>query len=136
MIPIRYNLRSLAVRRASSVMTALAVGLTVMVLLLLSGFVDGIKSTINNSAATGTYLVIQKGMNDEGGFIPRKQLDDIRSRPEISADGNSAPRISPEFIRGFNPTTTEQHRQFGLVRGVYFPEALRVHRSMRLVSGR
>ncbi|MGC1338768.1 MAG: hypothetical protein WA836_11660 [Candidatus Binataceae bacterium] len=48
MIPIRYNLRSLMVRRATSAMTALGIALVVMILFLLLGFVAGLRSTMTS----------------------------------------------------------------------------------------
>ena len=52
MIPIRYNLRSLMVRRATTLMTAVVVALVVMILFILSGFVAGLRATVLRSAAS------------------------------------------------------------------------------------
>ena len=52
MIPIRYNLRSLMVRRATSAMTASVVALVVMLLFILSGFVAGLRATVMDNALT------------------------------------------------------------------------------------
>jgi ABC-type lipoprotein release transport system permease subunit len=135
MIPVRYNIRSLLVRRTTSLMTALGVGMVVMLLLLLSGFINGMRTTINSAARKGTWLLLQRGIKNEGGFIPREQFYVIRSRAEIETDKDGNALISPEFVRGFNPTTNEPRRQFGLIRGVSFVDAQRVHRGLHLLSG-
>jgi hypothetical protein len=53
-IPIRYNLRSLMVRRATSAMTAFVIALVVMILFVLSGFIAGLRQTVMRSATTGS----------------------------------------------------------------------------------
>ena len=44
-IPLKYNLRSLWVRRVSTLMTALGIGLTVAVLVIMMALVRGLDAT-------------------------------------------------------------------------------------------
>ena len=44
-IPLRYNLRSLWVRRVGTLMTALGIGLTVAILVAMMALIDGLDST-------------------------------------------------------------------------------------------
>jgi hypothetical protein len=138
LIPIRYNLRSLMVRRATSAMTASVVALVVMLLFILSGFIAGLRATVMSNALVDNWIVLSRGTTDEGGsFISHEQYEIIKSRPQIAATDDGQPLISPEMITGFNPVPDAPPSRsiFTLLRGVY-PIAYRVHRAMRLENGR
>jgi len=138
LIPIRYNLRSLMVRRATSAMTASVVALVVMLLFILSGFVAGLRATVMSNALTDNWMVLSRGTTNEGGsFISREQYEIIKSRPQIAATPDGQALVSPEVITGFNPVPDAPPSSsiFTLLRGVY-PIAYQVHRGMRLESGR
>lgn len=138
MIPIRYNLRSLMVRRTTSVMTASVVALVVMLLFILSGFVAGLRATVMGNALTDNWIVLSRGTANEGGsFISREQYEIIKSRPQIATTPDGSALVSPEVITGFNPAPDDPPSSaiFTLLRGVY-PIAYQVHRDMRLESGR
>lgn len=104
MIPIRYNLRSLMVRRATAAMTASVVALVVMLLFILSGFVAGLRATVMSNALTDNWIVVSRGTTDEGSsFITHDQYEIIKSRPQIATTPDGQTLISPEVITGFNP---------------------------------
>ncbi len=138
MIPVRYNIRSLLVRRTASIMTALGVALVVMILFILLGFIAGLQQTVLQAGNSGTWVVLSRGVNNEpGSYITREQYEIIRSRPEIAAGESGQALISPEMVTGFDasPDSAPSNSGQTLLRGVY-PIAYRVHRAMRLVSGR
>jgi len=138
LIPIRYNLRSLMVRRATSAMTASVVALVVMLLFILSGFVAGLRATVMANALTDNWIVLSRGTTDEGSsFISRDQYEIIKSHPQIAAAPDGQPLVSPEVITGFNPVpdAPPANSMFTLLRGVY-PIGYQVHRGMKLESGR
>ena len=84
MIPVRYNLRSLLVRRTTSLMTALGVALVVMILFILLGFTSGLRRTLLQSGTGGAWIVLSRGVSSEpGSYITREQYDILKSRPEI-----------------------------------------------------
>ncbi|MGO9055821.1 MAG: ABC transporter permease [Candidatus Binataceae bacterium] len=138
MIPIRYNLRSLMVRRTTSLMTTLGVALVVMIVFILLGFTAGLRRTMLQSGAGGAWIILSRGVTSEpGSYITREQYEILRSRPEIAADGSGQPLISPEAVTGFDATadSVASNSGFAFLRGVY-PVAYQVHRKMRIVSGR
>lgn len=138
MIPIRYNLRSLMVRRATSAMTALGIALVVMILFLLLGFVAGLRSTMTGEGEAQDWIVLSRAVTAEpSSSITREQYEIIRTRPEIAADTSGAPLISPETVTAFNPAPDApiDASSFTFLRGVY-PIAFKVHRGIRIVSGR
>ena len=138
MIPVRYNLRSLMVRRTTSTMTALGVALVVMILFILLGFTTGLRRTVLQAGTSGAWIVLSRGVTSEpGSYITREQYEILKSRAEIAADDAGEPLISPEQVTGFDATsgTAPSNAGFTFLRGVY-PIAYQVHRSMRIVSGR
>lgn len=139
MIPIRYNLRSLMVRRATSLMTAFVVALVVMILFILSGFVAGLRATVLRSAVGDNWIVLSRGTTNEGGsYITRDQYEILKSRPQIATTSDGQALVSPEVVTGFNPAANQPGGAAGfgtLLRGVY-PIARQVHSRMKLESGR
>jgi len=137
-IPIRYNLRSLMVRRATAAMTASVVALVVMLLFILSGFVAGLRATVMQNALPDNWIVLSRGVTDEGGsFISHEQYEILKSRPQIAATADGTALVSPEVITGFNPNPNAppSNSIFTMLRGMY-PIGYQVHRGMRLESGR
>lgn len=139
MIPIRYNLRSLLVRRATSLTTAVVVALVVMILFILSGFVAGLRATVIRTAVRDNWIVISRGTTSEGGsYITRDQYEILKSRSQIATTSDGQALVSPEVATGFNPAANQPNGAGGfgtLLRGVY-PIAYEVHSKMRLVAGR
>jgi putative ABC transport system permease protein len=137
-IPIRYNLRSLMVRRATSAMTAAVVALVVMILFILSGFVAGLRATVLHTAISDNWIVLSRGTTNEGGsYISREQYEIIKSRPQIATTRDGQALVSPEGVTGFNPAPDlPLANVFGtLLRGVY-PIAFQVHSKLRIELGR
>jgi putative ABC transport system permease protein len=138
MIPIRYSLRSLMARRATSLMTAAGVALVVMILFILLGFIAGLRSTMTDAAERGNWIVLSRSVTTESSsYVSREQYEIIRTRREIAADATGEPLISPEIVAAFNPTPYGPLAQssFTYLRGVY-PIAFAVHRGVKIVSGR
>jgi len=110
MIPLRYNLRSLTLRRTTSVMTALGVALVVMILVVLLGLVEGLKQTMVLAGMDGNWILLSRGVASEANsYVSREEYMTIRTRPEIVTDPPDAALISPELVTGFDPdTSTEQ----------------------------
>jgi putative ABC transport system permease protein len=136
MVPIRYNLRSLRERRTTSLMTVLGLGMVAMIFVILFGFIGGLKSTMLNAGGERNWVLLSRGAPDEtASFIAHDTIDIVRVRPEIALDEKGQPLLSPEIFAGVNISRDKHVRQFVLMRGV-MPSAFRVHRNLRLVSGR
>jgi putative ABC transport system permease protein len=136
MIPMRYNIRSLLERRATSVMTMLGVGLVAMIFVILFGFIGGLRSSELNAAGERNYIVVSRGAPQENeSRVPRDQLELIRVNPDIAQSTDGTPLVSSETIAGVNVSRDNRVKQFVLLRGVT-PMAYQVHSGMRLVSGR
>jgi len=137
-IPIRYNLRSLLVRRTTTLMTAFAVALVVMILFMILGFVAGLSQTMLARGRSSAWILLSRGVTSEpGSYITREQYDIIRARAEVAADEDGEALLSPEMITGFftNPHGPPNQLGFTMLRGVR-RVAYKVHRGMKIEAGR
>ena len=135
MIPVRYNLRSLFERRATSLMTVLGLGMVAMIFVILFGCIGGLRSTMLNAGSERNWVLLSRGAPDEtASFIRHDLIDVVRVRPEIATGENDQPLLSPEIFAGVNISRDKHVRQFVLMRGVN-PVAMQVHRNMHLLSG-
>src|SRR5712671_5318751 len=104
MVPLRYNIRSLTVRRTTSIMTGLGVALVVMILLLLLGVVEGLQHTMLLAGTPGNWVILARGVASESAsYISREEYVTLKTRPEIGVDATGAPLLSPELVTGFDP---------------------------------
>jgi len=137
-IPITYNLRSLMVRRTTSLMTALGVALVVMIVVILLSFVSGLRASLELAGNAGNWIILSRGTVSEGeSYIAREQSDILRTRPEIATDASGKALFSPEMVVPFNAGVKRaaNHFQPASLRGVT-PIAYEVHRGIKLVAGR
>src|SRR5258708_38158797 len=137
-IPITYNLRSLMVRRTTSLMTVVGVALVVMVVVILLGFVSGLRASLELAGEPGNWIILSRGTVSEGeSYIPREEADILRTRPEIATDASGKAMFSPEMVVPFNAGIKRpaNHFQPASLRGVT-PIAYEVHRGLKLVAGR
>ncbi len=137
-IPITYNLRSLMMRRTTSLMTALGVALVVMVVVILLSFVSGLRASLELAGEAGNWIILSRGTVSEGeSYISREESDILRTRPEIATDGSGKVLFSPEMVVPFNAGVKRpaNHFQPASLRGVT-PIAYEVHRGLKLVAGR
>src|SRR5258708_37078714 len=97
MIPVKYSVRSIGVRWASSLMTAMGVALVVMILFLLLGFVAGLRTTMIRAGAGDNWIALSRGVTSEpGSYVTLDQYEIIRARPELPTGSTGAPLRSPE----------------------------------------
>ena len=98
-IPIRYNLRSLWVRRVGTLMTALGIGLTVAILVAMMALIDGLDSTFVNTGYPNDLVVIRQGsQNETNSYLDRDIFPRVRFLPEVARDQNDEPWASGELI--------------------------------------
>lgn len=92
MIPIRYNVRSLAVRKATTVATAAGIALVVFVLassLMLSA---GIKKTLGSSGKPDNAIVMRMGSDAElGSVVEESSVPLILAAPGVKSDERGQP---------------------------------------------
>lgn len=92
MIPVSYNLRNLAVRRATTFATALGVGLVVFVLAAALMLTEGLRRTLSRSGHADNAIVVRKGVDNElSSSIPDVQVGQIASAPGVKKGPDGRP---------------------------------------------
>ena len=135
MVPIRYNVRSLLERRATSVMTMLGVALVSMIFVIVFGFAAGLKESLLNAGEDRNVIVMARGVTSENeSFVPHPATEILRVRPEIATNQEHQALLSRESIAGVNISRRAGAKEFALLRGVD-PIAYEVHPNLHLVEG-
>jgi putative ABC transport system permease protein len=87
MIPVRYNVRSLAVRKATTAATAFGVALVVFVLASALMLSEGVKKTLSSSGKEDIAIVLRKGSDAEmGSVIEDPTIATIFAAPGVKQD--------------------------------------------------
>lgn len=136
MIPFRYNLRSLIVRKGSSLFTLFGVGLVVFVLAASMMLSAGIKKTLATGGREDVAIVLRKGSDAElGSVIENQQVSLIAAQPGVkSIDGKPAAVGETVVVVALPKRGTEGMTNVQ-IRGVV-PEALAVRPKIELIQGR
>jgi putative ABC transport system permease protein len=135
-IPLKYNIRSLLVRRISTAMTAGGIALVVAVFVIVMAMITGISTTITDAGAPDNMVVIRRGATTETySYMTLDQFNALRFLPQIRRDVAGNPLASPEL-----PVQTALRRATGgsdyiVFRGV-LPIALEVHDQVHIIAGR
>src|SRR4051812_18840821 len=103
MVPIRYNLRNLLERKATTLMTAVGIGLTVAVLITAIALTTGLSTVFASSGNPLGLIVLRKGSNAElTSSVSNPSLDIIRQLPGIATTPSGEPMASPEGLTVVN----------------------------------
>src|SRR5258706_10183635 len=98
-IPLSCNLRNLVVRKTTTIMTALGIGLTVAVLLAVMALVNGLRATLAASGDPLHIMVVRKGSTSElTSGVGRAQFQDLKFKPGIAAGRDGQPLASLEVM--------------------------------------
>jgi len=136
-IPLAYNLRNLVVRKTTTIMTALGIGLTVAVLLAVLALVNGLRTTL---AATGDPLqivVLRKGSESEiVSNFTRTQFRDLIFKPGIATGQGGQPLASLEVVSVINLSATKGGEGSNIVVRGLQPAGMELRHGIKIVSGR
>jgi putative ABC transport system permease protein len=142
-IPFKYNLGSLWVRRTSTLMTALGIGLTVSIFVIMMALVNGLESTFVETGWPNHLIIIRDGsLNETNSYFDRDRLQIVRLLPGIrpGSDGEpraagetlvviSHPRVTGEasnvVVRGTSQMGLELRPEVKLIEGRWFRRGLR-----------
>src|SRR6266851_3232905 len=97
-IPLKYNLRSLLVRRVSTVMTGGGIALVVVVFVIVMALVAGLDAAIEDAGSPENMVVLRRGAITEtvSGFSI-KQYEALKYLPAIRRTPSGEPYASPEL---------------------------------------
>jgi putative ABC transport system permease protein len=88
MIPLKYNLRSLVVRKKTTAATALGIALVVFVLASALMLSAGVKKTLGDAGKPDVAIVLRKGSDAEiGSGVEEPQVGLVKSMPGVKKNG-------------------------------------------------
>ena len=98
-LPVTYNLRNLVVRKTTTVMTALGIGLTVAVLAADMALVAGLEQAFHSTGNPLNVLILRKaGTSELTSAVTREQFQNIKFIPGIARNAQNEPLASLEMI--------------------------------------
>src|SRR5688500_17483572 len=102
-IPFRYNLRSIFYRKQATILTLVAVGLTVAVLVIVLALYQGFRITMVDSGYERNVIAMRKGSNSEGeSSMTRDFARKIIALPEVARRPSGEPLAIPECFAAIN----------------------------------
>jgi putative ABC transport system permease protein len=136
-IPISYSLRNLAVRKTTTIMTALGIALTVAVLLAILALVNGLHTAFAASGHPLNVLVLRKGSDTEiNSNFTRAAFQELKVKPGIARSASGGPMASLEIVTAINlPSDSNPDGVNYTLRGLS-PEGIEMRDQVRLASGR
>ncbi len=137
MIPFRYNLRSLLVRKSSTATTVFGIGLVVFVLAAALMLSSGIRKTMTSSGSRDVGLVLRRGSDAEmASGIDDATVSVIASHSGI-ARKDGQPLAVPELVMvlGLEKAGTVGGVSNVQIRGVH-PQSASLRPGLRIVAGR
>ncbi|MBK8994688.1 MAG: ABC transporter permease [Myxococcales bacterium] len=137
MIPLSYNVRNLAVRKATTVASAGGIALVVFVLASSLMLSEGLRRTLATSGKDDTVVVLRKGNNAElSSTIDDPTVGIVRSAPGVKAKSDGTPMSVAELmVVAFMETSDGKGRSNVQIRGVP-SDVLDFRPEVRLLEGR
>lgn len=136
-IPISYNIRNLIVRRTTTLMTALGVGLTVAVLLSVLALVDGLRTAFETSGDPLNVLVVRKGSTSElVSNFTRTMYQDLKFKPGIARDEKGEPMASLEMVTILNLASVDAPDGMNITLRGLPPVGIAMRSHVKIVEGR
>jgi len=134
-LPLRYNLRNLLARRASSAMAALGSALTALLLVVLLAMGEGMQSSVVGQADPRNVMVLHKGAPAEWSDITRDIPPIVSTFEEVAAAEGGRSRASLEYWNTVWLPQDDGSESLVVLRGVQ-ESAKDVYDWFRLESGR
>jgi len=119
MLPLRYPLRSLWVRRSRAVLTVGVIALVVLALALMSGLVSSMQASLESAGSPRNLIVLRKGATSDGASaLPLEVYQALRFFEGVAHGADGEPLVSPELVVQPFATTRRGGRESAPVRGI------------------
>ncbi|MCM3872219.1 MAG: ABC transporter permease [Pyrinomonadaceae bacterium] len=141
-LPLKYNFRNITVRKSSTLATALSIGLTIGVFLMVMALARGIDLTLESSGEPLNLIVLREGSTAElNSSLTQENLNDLKFLDGVVKEGDQ-PLVAPELmtliykprkgmsqgsnviIRGIGPMSAKLRSGFTQVAGRMFQPGL------------
>lgn len=136
-IPLKYNLRSVLVRRVSTLMTVLSIALVVAVTIGVMALATGLETALVSSGDPLNILVRRRGADSElSSFVTRDAWQVLRYLPGVATHSNGEPVASADVVVVINlPKRGSDQGANVTIRGLS-PMGMVLRPQIRLVEGR
>jgi ABC-type lipoprotein release transport system permease subunit len=138
LVPLRYPLRSLTVRRSSSLFAAVGIGMTVAVLAGVLSLRAGFEALFVDTGRDDVLVYLRPGAQSEGESLIRYPEDVaiLKARPEIVQGANGQPLAAAESYLGIDMAKADGGTTIVTVRGIE-PASVEIQGgAFRLTDGR
>lgn len=138
MVPIAYNVRSLFVRKTTTIATVLGVALVVFVLSSSQMLANGIKRTMGRSGSAGNAIVLRKGSDAElSSNLESRLVSLVKAAPGVGRGGDGTPLGAGEvvIVIALDLASTPGQVANVLVRGVQ-DDVMKLRPEIRVIEGR
>jgi putative ABC transport system permease protein len=137
LVPFRYNLRSLFVRKSSTLLTVCAIGATVAVLAGMLSLQQGFATLFQEKGRTDLAIFLRRGATSEGeSGLTREQCQIlVKEVPEVQQNEQGQPLASAELYRAVRLRKFDGGETNVAMRGVE-PMTFAIHGDdIRIVAG-
>ncbi len=135
-IPIKYNIRSILIRRVGSAMTAVGIGLTVAVVVVMMAMVNGLDRTFTETGDDQNLVVLREGsLNEVNSYFTRDAFETVRFLPGVMRDEENEPLAVGELIVVITHPRKDGKESNVMVRGTS-ETGFRLRPEMKMVEGR
>lgn len=135
-IPIKYNMRSLLVRKVSTLMTALGIALTVSIFIFMMALINGLDSTFVETGYDNHLVVIRQGsLNEVNSYFGRDLFQIIRFLPGVARTETDEPMACGEIAVIINHPRLTGKSSNVMIRGTD-AMGFRLRPEVRIVQGR
>jgi ABC-type lipoprotein release transport system permease subunit len=136
-VPLRYHFRSLFVRRTATLLTVIAIGFTVFILVLVLSLAKGFELSLAEAGREDNVLFLRDAAMSEGvSVLGRDQARLLIGRPEIARDpADGAPMATAEFYAGIHLEKVVGGGTNISIRGTT-PKGLAVRTGLKIAEGR
>jgi putative ABC transport system permease protein len=136
-IPLKYNLRSVLVRRVSTLLTVLSIALVVAVTMGVMALATGLEMALVSTGDPLNILVRRRGADSElSSFVTRDAWQVLRYLPGVKTGPSGEPLASADIVVVINlPKRGSTQGANVTVRGLS-PQGMTLRPHIRLVAGR
>lgn len=138
MLPLRYSVRNVIVRRSSALLTLLGIALTVGVFSGVLSLRDGFRSVYESRGRDDVLVYLRPGAKSEGESAIRREDAEIliKERPEILRDAQGRPLAAAETFLAIYMDTLDGGKLNVPLRGIQPASLDLMDDDVRLVDGR
>jgi len=138
MVPVRYNVRNLLVRRTTTLFAALGVGLVVFVLAASLMLNEGLARTLDRSGSPATAIVLRKGSDSEmPSSVEDRAISLIKVAPGVKQGADGQPMVLGESVVVlFQDLANGKGKSNATLRGMPLDRVQAFRPEVKIVEGR